>query len=396
MKTFRPIQPEFQVSYCYPVHFTTELFSPENPLFAETVRASGGHFPKKVLVVVDRGAHRHHPHLLKQIEAYCRLRQETMTLVGAPLLFEGGEGVKNDPLYVTIVQQAIQAAGLCRHSLVVALGGGALIDMVGFAAATAHRGLRLIRVPTTVLAQADAAIGVKNGLNAFGKKNFIGTFAPPMAVLNDFAFLPTLSQRDWIGGVAEAVKVALIKDAAFFDYLERHALALANRNQEVMRQVVYRSAALHLDHIATSGDPFESGSSRPLDFGHWAAHKLESLTGYELGHGEAVAIGMALDATYSHLAGLLAKPAWERVLDTLANLGFTLYVPELEGPPGVLAGLEEFREHLGGQLTIMLIWDLGQGLEVHDLDLKLLEASIGLLRKRAAAPVQAARPALVG
>jgi 3-dehydroquinate synthase len=394
MKTLDPIQQEFQVNYRYLVHFTTGVFTPGNPLVAEVVRAEGGHFPRKVLAVVDRGAYRHHPQLLKQIEAYCRQHHETLTLAGAPLIFEGGEGVKNDPLYVTIVRQAIQAAGLCRHSYVVTVGGGALIDMAGYAAATAHRGLRLIRVPTTVLAQADAAIGVKNSINALGQKNFIGTFAPPAAALNDFDFLPTLSQRDWIGGVAEAVKVALIKDARFFAFLEKHACALADRHPEIMEQVVHRSAALHLDHIATGGDPFEFGSSRPLDFGHWSAHRLEALTGYELGHGQAVAIGMALDATYARLAGLLPKTEWQRVLETLTNLGFALFVPELE-EEGIMAGLEEFREHLGGQLTIMLIWDIGQSLEVHDLDPTLIRAAIDLLRKRALTTDRRVHPAVV-
>jgi 3-dehydroquinate synthase len=393
MKTFEPIQPEFQVSFRYPVHFTRRLFSPGNPLFVQTIRASEGPFPRKLLVVVDRGVHRHHPQLLRQIESYCRRQADYLALVGAPWVFEGGEGVKNDPLYVTIVRQAICAAGLCRHSFMVAVGGGALIDMVGYAAATAHRGVRLIRVPTTVLAQCDAAIGVKNSINAFGKKNFIGTFAPPAAVLNDFDFLPTLSQRDWIGGVAEAVKVALIKDAAFFAFLEEHARDLANRDREIMEQVVYRAAALHLEHIAKGGDPFEFGNSRPLDFGHWAAHRLEALSGYELGHGAAVAAGLALDATYASLAGLLPKREWRRILSTLTDLGFALYVPELEDP-GLLAGLEEFREHLGGVLTLLLPWDIGQTLEVHELDPTLVMAAVDLLRKQALALEGRARPAV--
>jgi 3-dehydroquinate synthase len=265
---------------------------------------------------------------------------------------------------------------------VVAVGGGALIDMVGFAAATAHRGLRLVRVPTTVMAQADASIGVKNGINAFGKKNFIGTFAPPVAVVNDADFLPTLSPRDWIGGVAEAVKVALIKDAAFFAFLEANAAALAERDLGLMERVVYRSAALHLDHIAHGGDPFEFGSSRPLDFGHWAAHKLEQLSGFELGHGQAVAMGLALDATYAHLIGLLPQSQWERILSTLATLGFALYDPLLELEYGLLDGLTEFREHLGGRLTVMLIWDIGQGIEVHDMDPDLVGQSLTLLKQR--------------
>ena len=181
------IHQEFQVSFRYPVHFTTGLFDLDNPLLHQVIRDGGGGLPKKLLAVVDRGLYRHHPGLLANLEEYCREHAEVIALTGAPLLLPGGEAVKNDPLYVAILHQAMQAAGLCRHSYVAALGGGALIDAVGFAAATAHRGIRLIRVPTTVLAQADAAIGVKNSVNAMGQKNFLGVFTPPAAVLNDFA-----------------------------------------------------------------------------------------------------------------------------------------------------------------------------------------------------------------
>ncbi|MGB8992341.1 MAG: 3-dehydroquinate synthase [Desulfobaccales bacterium] len=381
------IQQDIRVNYHYAVHFTRDLFAAGNPLMRDLLAENDSGCPKKLLVVVDRGVYQHHPQLLSRIEAYCLHYPEVIDLAGVPLLFGGGERLKNDPLHVTIVQQAIQAGGLCRHSYVVAVGGGALIDVAGFAAATAHRGLRLIRVPTTVMAQADAAIGVKNGINAFGKKNFIGTFAPPVAVVNDADFLPTVSQRDWIGGVAEAVKVALIKDGAFFDFLEASAAALADRDLDLMEQVIHRCAVLHLDHIANGGDPFESGSSRPLDFGHWAAHKLEQLSGFELGHGQAVAMGIALDATYAHLLGLLARPQWQRILDTLANLGFALYDPLMELEYGLLGGLTEFREHLGGGLTIMLIWDIGQGIEVHDMDPDLVGQSVALLKQRAEVPL---------
>jgi 3-dehydroquinate synthase len=376
------IQQDIRVNYRYTVHFTRNLFALGNPLMRDLLAENGADGPKKLLVVVDKGVYRHHPQLLSSIEAYCLHHPEVIDLAGVPLLFGGGERLKNDPLHVTIVQQAIQAGGLCRHSYVVAIGGGALIDMAGFAAATAHRGLRLIRVPTTVMAQADASIGVKNGINAFGQKNFLGTFAPPVAVVNDADFLPTLSSRDWIGGVAEAVKVALIKDGAFFDFLEANAAALADRDLDLMERVIHRCAALHLDHIANGGDPFESGSSRPLDFGHWAAHKLEQLSGFALGHGQAVALGLALDATYAHLVGLLARPQWQRVLATLANLGFALYDPLMELEYGLLDGLTEFREHLGGRLTIMLIWDIGQGIEVHDMDPELVGQSVKLLKRR--------------
>ncbi len=375
------IQQDFQVSFRYPVHFTSGLFDPGNPLLQEVIRDGGGDLPKKVLAVVDRGLYRHHPGLLADLEEYCREHAEVIVLAGAPLLLPGGEAVKNEPLHVTILHQAIQAAGLCRHSYVAAVGGGALIDTVGFATATAHRGVRLLRVPTTVLSQADAAIGVKNSVNAMGQKNFLGVFAPPAAVLNDSDFLTTLSQKDWIGGVAEAVKVALIKDADFFIFLESRAEALVQRDLPAMREVIERCAALHLEHIATSGDPFEQGSSRPLDFGHWAAHRLELLSGFELGHGEAVAVGIALDTTYSYLAGLLPKVAWHRVLELLTNLGFTLYVPQLDQRGAILQGLEDFRAHLGGRLTVMLLWDIGQGMEAHEIDQQTVRAALDLLRR---------------
>lgn len=379
------IQQDIQVNFRYAVHFTRDLFAADNALFKDTMAPDSAGAPCKLLAVVDRSVHRHHPQLVPKIEAYCRRHPEALTLVGAPLLFEGGEHLKNDALFVTILQQAIQAAGLCRHSYVVAIGGGALIDLAGFAAATAHRGIRLIRVPTTVMAQADASIGVKNGINAFGKKNFIGTFAPPAAVLNDADFLPTLTQRDWIGGVAEAVKVALIKDSDFFTFLEKNAAALAKRDLALMQRVIYRCAVLHLDHIANGGDPFEFGSSRPLDFGHWAAHKLEHLSGFELGHGQAVALGIALDSTYAYLTGLLPQGQWQRILTTLKTLGFEIYEPWMEPQYGLLDGLDDFREHLGGRLTIMLIWDIGQGIEVHDIDPELLRQSLVLLKDRAEA-----------
>jgi 3-dehydroquinate synthase len=376
------LRQQILVNFSYPVHFTRELFSCHNPLLKEIISENGSDLPKKLLVVVDRGLYRHHPRVIADIEAYCRTYHNHCLLADTPIVVQGGEGIKNDPQVLARLHQAVNDAALCRQSNILAVGGGAVIDVVGLAAATAHRGIRLIRVPTTVMAQADASVGVKNGINAFGKKNFIGTFAPPFAVINDCHFLTTLSQRDWISGVAEAVKVALIKDSAFFAFLEEHAEALADRHLELMQQTIYRCASLHLHHIATYGDPFEFGSSRPLDFGHWSAHKLEQLSGFTLRHGEAVAIGMALDATYSCLAGMLSQNQGDRVVAILENLGLPFYAPELE-EDDLIEGLKEFREHLGGRLTIMLPQAIGQGREVHAIDPDLVRASVGLLRERA-------------
>ncbi|MCC6313346.1 MAG: 3-dehydroquinate synthase [Thermomicrobiales bacterium] len=380
----QPIHQHVRVDFRYSVHFTDGLFALDNPLLRDVLAADRGDAaPPKVLVVLDRGIAAGLPGLPTQIAAYLRA-SDAVELVAPPLLVAGGEAVKNDPSAVAALRQAIHDHGIDRHSYVVAIGGGAVLDAAGYAAATAHRGIRLVRVPTTVLSQNDSGVGVKNGVNAFGKKNFLGTFAPPSAVLNDFAFLETLNERDWRSGIAEAIKVSLLKDAAFFTELEARADALAERDMTAMRRLVYRCAELHLQHIATSGDPFEMGSSRPLDFGHWAAHKLEQITNYELRHGEAVAVGLALDATYSRLVGLLPEADWRRVLALIAAVGLPTYHPALETPvPGgrraVLAGLDEFREHLGGQLTIMLLEGIGRGREVHAMDEATILAAIALL-----------------
>lgn len=375
------IHAAFDVPYHYPVHFTMHLFSPENRLFIDTVGEGNPDRPCKTLFVIDRGLFAHHPELPAAIEAYCSEYHTHLQQPLPPLLIEGGEAAKNHPEHVARVHEAIHEAGLCRHSFLVAIGGGALLDMAGYAAATAHRGIRLIRVPTTVLGQNDAGVGVKNSINAFGKKNFLGTFSPPHAVLNDRTFLSTLSDRDWRSGIAEAIKVALIKDPDFFSLLERQADSLASREMDPMAALIHRCAAMHVAHIAANGDPFERGASRPLDFGHWSAHKLEQMTGYTVRHGEAVAVGIALDTTYSYLAGLLERSEWEKILALLAAVGLPCTLPELRHP-ALMHGLDEFREHLGGPLTITLLRAIGRGMEVHEIEREILLKSIDLLEKR--------------
>jgi 3-dehydroquinate synthase len=263
------------------------------------------------------------------------------------------------------------------------------LDLIGYVAATVHRGLRHIRMPATVLAQSDSGVGVKNGVNALGQKNLLGTFAPPFAVLNDSAFLDLLQPREKRSGMAEAVKVALIRDAAFFAWLERNAEDLRAFRPAAVDHLVRRCAELHMNQIAAGGDPFERGSVRPLDFGHWSAHKLEVMTKHELHHGEAVAIGIALDARYSVLAGHLPLGDDLRICALLRALGLPLYHPMLEATsastkPKLLRGLREFREHLGGELTITLLAAIGTGLEVHAMDEALILQSIAWLRERAA------------
>lgn len=382
------IRQDFSVSFIYDVFFTENIFEVENDLFNKLIAPESGDSLKKVLIVLDGGMLRHHPGLFKKIEIYSLRYPDSFNLVPEPVILPGGEQVKNNSEYVESILGVINKENIDRHSFMVVIGGGAVIDAAGYAAGIAHRGIRLIRIPTTVLAQNDAAVGVKNGINVFGKKNFLGTFSPPYAVINDSAFLETLDERDWVAGISEAVKVAVLKDTEFFQFLRDNAGKLKNRNMPAMKKLIYRCAELHLEHITTSGDPFEMGSSRPLDFGHWAAHKLEQLSGYKIRHGEAVAIGIALDVTYSFLKNMISEKEWKLILETLKNSGFKLYASELnskldrpEHPDSLLNGLQEFREHLGGELTIMLLEGIGKGVEVHQVDFAVYRKAIETLEE---------------
>lgn len=369
------IEQTFAVPYRYQVCFSEGIFDPKNTLLVDLLAKDR---KPKVFFVIDSGVSDTHPNLISDIEAYAAAHSEAFSLCALPLVVPGGETCKND---LSIYQQIVEATnlfGIDRHSYIAAIGGGAVLDMVGFAAAISHRGIRLIRIPTTVLSQNDSAVGVKNSINAFGKKNFLGTFTPPYAVLNDFNFLKTLDDRDWRSGIAEAIKVALIKDLSFFTWMEEHAVAMANREMEPMKTQIIRCAQMHLDHIAGT-DPFEFGSSRPLDFGHWAAHKLEHLSKYRIRHGEAVAIGIALDSTYSFLQGRISQADLMRIIGLIKTLGFDLFAPELAGE-SLVKGLKEFQEHLGGQLTIMLLEKLGKGIEVHEMDHELVFKAVEMLK----------------
>jgi 3-dehydroquinate synthase len=381
------IERTITASFRHQVHFTDDVFHPDNPLLNDVLVNGETRDKHKALVVLDESLAKAQPTLAKEIEAYFAAHHDRLKLVCPPLVIEGGERTKNSYFHVSEIQSHVDRYHIDRHSYVLAVGGGALLDMVGLAAATAHRGLRHVRIPTTTLSQDDSGVGVKNGINAFGKKNFIGSFAPPFAVINDFQLLRSLAPRDKRAGYVEAVKVALIRDAGFFETIERDADLLCAFEPAAMRRLIFRCAELHVNHIATSGDPFEFGSARPLDFGHWAAHKLEQLSEYELRHGEAVAIGIAVDVIYSKLMGFIDAARAERILALLDKLGFDLFANELlhvdsTGGLMVLKGLEEFREHLGGELTVTLLKTIGQGFEVHEMNLPLVIEAIHELRKR--------------
>lgn len=363
----------FAVDFTYPVFFTENLFAVENAVLRELLDSHENR-TIKASFVIDSGVAEANASLISDIKKYFAGLENQVVLVEPILVIEGGEGSKNDLKEFQKVLSLINDQGIDRQSYVIAIGGGAILDMVGFATSIAHRGVKHIRIPTTVLSQNDSGIGVKNGINAFGKKNFLGAFNPPVAVINDLTFLNTLSDRDWISGISEAIKVALIKDKSFFESLKADKENLVNRDIEAMHALIFKCAKMHMEHIA-SKDPFEKGSSRPLDFGHWAAHKMEQMTDFSVRHGEAVAIGIALDVSYSLIQGMITKQEWEEIINLIGGLGFKLYIPELENDQVLLEGLEEFREHLGGRLTIMLLEGIGKGVEVNEMDSqKILQA----------------------
>ena len=381
------IEREIQVGFKLRVYFTQSVFQVANSLLKEVLVNHEPGEPKRALMVLDESLAVAQPGLLRSIEEYFAAFASELKLVCPPLVLEGGERAKNSYFHVSEIQSQIDRFHIDRHSYVIAVGGGAILDLVGLAAATAHRGVRHVRIPTTTLSQDDSGVGVKNGINAFGKKNFIGTFTPPFAVINDFQLLASLPPRDKRAGYVEAIKVALIRDADFFAAIERDAPLLRDFEPAAMQRLIYRCAELHLNHIATSGDPFEFGSARPLDFGHWSAHKLEQMSEYQLRHGEAVAIGIALDVIYSRKMGFLDAALAERALTLLETLGFVLFANELlyadsNGALMVMNGLEEFREHLGGQLTITMLKAIGQGFEVHEMDLARVVEAIYELQER--------------
>lgn len=383
------IKQKFSIDFQYDIVFTRNVFSSQNECLREQLKSHLGENIKcKAVVIVDSGLDQASPSLLESIVEYFQ-EDPALVLLAPPLVVLGGEHTKNDTRELIRVLELIDQAKVDRHAHVIGIGGGSVLDMVGFAAAIAHRGIRHIRIPTTTLSQDDSGVGVKNGINYFGKKNFLGAFVPPYAVINDLNLLETLDIRDWRAGVSEAVKVALIKDKDFFSWLQTKVPDLNERNLDCMEKLIIRCAELHAQHIAGSDDPFEMGSSRPLDFGHWSAHKLEQLTDFQIRHGEAVAIGIALDVCYAVEAGYLnQKPAAE-IIEVLQNLGFDLVHPALFTPDGssinpeLLKGLEEFREHLGGKLTIPMISEIGSKFDVHEMRPQWIEAAaLSLLKKQ--------------
>lgn len=358
---------DFQVPCVHRLRFTRDLFGKDQQVLLNLLEASGDRTPR-VQFWIDEHVAQSVPNLSMRIRGLASQHRDRFELIGNIQTCPGGESVKNDIHIIERMLKCINAADLDRRSYIVVIGGGAVLDAVGFAAAIAHRGIRLIRIPTTTLAQADSGVGVKNSVNLFAKKNWIGTFHVPWAVVNDEEMLLTLPDRDFRNGFSEAVKVALLKDRDEFERIEESATRIRERDMTAVRPVIRRSAQLHIEHITQGGDPFEALEARPLDYGHWSAHKLEPMTNFELRHGEAVAIGVAVDTVYSSFVHGFPKADAQRVLNCLRNLGLQLDHPALHQTEELMNGLEEFRQHLGGRLTLTMLPEIGRKIDVHEVD----------------------------
>jgi 3-dehydroquinate synthase len=383
----RTIQQSISVNWDFPVTFTHGLFRPGNRVLVDTMQRLGEQRRHRAMVFIDGHVAAARPPLAGEIGAYFAAHAEQVELAVEPQVVTGGESVKNDFRLVEGFMRLMLEKHMDRQSFIVIVGGGAVMDAVGLAAALVHRGLRQIRVPTTVLGQNDAGVGVKNGVNFLGGKNALGTFAPPFAVLNDFEFLLTLPLRDWLCGVAEAWKVAIIRDSAFFDWLCENAGKFPARDAAAMEQLVYRCADEHLAHIRSNGDPFEYGRARPLDFGHWSAHKLELMSGFRISHGEAVAFGVLLDSCYAREKGWISREEFAEIEKGLRASGFPLWHEEVlqrdaTGQLEVFAGIRDFQEHLGGELCVTYPRGIGARFEAHEIDLPLMEKCLGELLGR--------------
>ena len=379
---------QFTVPQTHRLRFTRDVLGSEREVLADVLEPSEGR-PARVQFWVDEDVAAAHPEmkqrLIQLVDSFDHLE-----MVGNVQLVPGGETIKNDIHILERMLKVFNHHNLDRRSYVVVIGGGAVLDSVGFAVQIAHRGLRLVRLPTTTLAQADSGVGVKSAVNLFRKKNWLGAFGTPWAVINDEALLATLGDRDFLCGFSEAVKVSLLKDPDLFDRLCQLALRIAKRDMNAARDVIRDSAIWHLKHITQGGDPFEMLEARPLDYGHWSAHKLEPLSDYTLRHGEAVAIGVAIDTVYSSLQHGLPMDDAERVLQCLAALGFELDHPLLSDERTLYQGMEEFRQHLGGRLTLTMLHRIGDPLNVHEVDLPTMGEAIRIVRKFASDAKQGA------
>ena len=275
---------------------------------------------------------------------------------GAALTFPPGEPSKTREQWARLTD-ALLAQGFGRDSGIVALGGGVAGDLAGFVAATYMRGVPYVQVPTSLLAMLDASVGGKTGVDTPEGKNLIGTFHPPAAVLADPRVLATLPERDYRGGMAEAVKHGLIADADYFAWMERDAEALIRRDEAALTRLVRRSVELKAEVV--SGDEREAGRRAILNAGHTVAHALEHATAYGLPHGEAVALGLVAECALAEGLGVAPAGLGKRVAGLLGRLGLPVRLTAPIDPERVVRAMGSDKKNRGAKVRFALPRELG-------------------------------------
>ncbi len=271
---------------------------------------------------------------------------------------------------LNLVFDALMTQRFNRDCTVLALGGGVVGDMAGFAAASFQRGVDFVQVPTTLLSQVDSSVGGKTGVNHPLGKNMIGAFKQPNVVLADMAQLATLPDRELSAGLAEVIKYALIRDTAFLAWLEQHMAALVGRDTALLAEAVYRSCE-HKARIVAA-DEHEQGERALLNLGHTFGHAIESFMGYgEWLHGEAVAVGMLMAADFSARLGWIPAADVTRIRRLLIAAKLPVDVPDI-GSEQFLALMGQDKKVLAGKLRLLLLRELGHGVITKDFDLDLL------------------------
>lgn len=325
---------------------------------------------KRVAVLTDENVAALHLESLRQ-----GLAKEGIEMVS--LALPAGEATKAWPQFSRAVEWLL-AQKIERNDVIVALGGGVIGDLAGFAAAVLRRGVRFVQIPTSLLAQVDSSVGGKTGINAPQGKNLIGAFHQPSLVLADTDVLNSLNARDFLAGYGEVVKYGLLGDADFFAWLEKNAPKMAAGDEAARIYAVRRSVEMKAEIVVR--DETEQGDRALLNLGHTFCHALESATGYSdrLLHGEGVAIGCALAFELSARLGLCAQEAPSRVIAHLRKMGTKVDLRDIEGDlpdaDALLALMAQDKKVLNGKLRFILARDIGEAFVATDVDMDAVRA----------------------
>jgi 3-dehydroquinate synthase len=362
---------DLRLAATIPVHLGNRSYdiSIGENLLAHAGELLSSHLPRKATAIVtDANVAEHH---LKTL-------QDSLTRQGITsqaIIMPPGEATKSYASLAEVCDKLL-AAGIERKDQVIALGGGVIGDLAGFAAAILRRGVNFIQIPTSLLAQVDSSVGGKTGINSAFGKNLIGAFHQPSRVLIDLALLRTLPQRQRSAGYAEVVKYGLLGDASFFHWLDQHVEEVTACAQGAIDHAVRVSCETKARIVAE--DETETGVRALLNLGHTFGHALEAATGYSetLLHGEAVAIGMVQAFRFSEAQGLCEKGTADKVASHLARAQLPTHVAQIKAqlppPAKLLEIMRQDKKASGGKLTFILARGIGEAFIARDVDDKQL------------------------